>query len=123
MDETTRAGHELSDFEPRKIALFGAGLAAVIILVAAVSFLFLKYALVRYAGRQLPSSPLAHTREPTPEPRLQVGGVRELQQMRQEEESVLNGYAWVDKEKGIVRIPVERAMELLAEKEKGKRKK
>jgi hypothetical protein len=28
----------------------------------------------------------------------------------------LNGYGWVNKEQGIVRIPIERAMELIVEK-------
>jgi hypothetical protein len=40
--------------------------------------------------------------------------------MRAAEERVLHGYAWVDREKGIVRIPIEQAMEILAEKQGGR---
>ncbi|MEW5853015.1 MAG: cytochrome c [Myxococcota bacterium] len=36
----------------------------------------------------------------------------ELKQLRAQEEAKLNGYQWVDKEKGVVRIPLQRAMEL-----------
>jgi hypothetical protein len=36
-----------------------------------------------------------------------------LTKLRSMEESRLTGYTWVDKDKGIVRIPVERAIELV----------
>jgi hypothetical protein len=51
-----------------------------------------------------------------PEPRLQVDAPNELRQMRAAEEATLNSYGWVDKEAGVVKIPVERAMEILAKK-------
>ena len=38
-----------------------------------------------------------------------------LLDLRAQEGQVLGSYGWVDKEKGIVRIPVERAMDLLLE--------
>ena len=52
---------------------------------------------------------------------------QELQQWRAAEEESLRSYGWVNKEAGIVRIPIARAMELLAERglpsrdEQGKR--
>lgn len=36
--------------------------------------------------------------------------------MRAEEDKILNSYDWVDKEKGIVRIPIQRAIDILASK-------
>ena len=42
--------------------------------------------------------------------------LNELRQMRAAEEAVLNSYGWVDKDSGRVRIPIERAMEILAKK-------
>jgi hypothetical protein len=38
------------------------------------------------------------------------------QKLRAEEDAVLTSYAWVDKPGGFVRIPVDRAMELLVER-------
>ena len=35
--------------------------------------------------------------------------------MRQTEAALLDSYGWIDREAGIVRIPIERAMELLVE--------
>jgi hypothetical protein len=43
----------------------------------------------------------------------------ELQNLRKSEDAKLNEYQYVDKEKGIVRIPVERAMQLMVEEGKG----
>ena len=40
--------------------------------------------------------------------------VTDLADMRAAEDKVLKNYAWVDKEKGIVRLPIERAKELAA---------
>ena len=57
---------------------------------------------------------LSNPRKEPPEPRLQKDPAMDLQQFRAGEEAVLHSYGWVDPEKGIVRIPVERAMELVA---------
>jgi hypothetical protein len=48
-----------------------------------------------------------------PPPRLQPSPPRELEEMRAAEDLVLKGYAWVNPDQGVVRIPIERAMELL----------
>jgi hypothetical protein len=39
----------------------------------------------------------------------------ELRQLQSQQLSLLNGYRWVDRESGIVAIPIERAMELAVE--------
>jgi uncharacterized protein (DUF58 family) len=121
MEETARPGHEGSDLNPAKIFLFGAILLLAVIAAAVVSFLFLRYAAARRPSPQVASSAPARAREPAPVPRLQVKGSNELREMREAEERVLHSYAWIDGEKGIVRIPVERAMEILAEKEGARR--
>lgn len=38
--------------------------------------------------------------------------IKNLETLKKEDEEQLTTYAWVDKEKGIVRIPIKRAMEL-----------
>jgi hypothetical protein len=40
--------------------------------------------------------------------------------VRAQEEAWLESYGWVDKPSGVVRIPIERAMELMVEREKRK---
>ena len=49
-----------------------------------------------------------------PEPRLQPDPVGDLNKMRRAEDQVLTSYGWVDKNAGVVRIPVEQALKLAA---------
>jgi hypothetical protein len=111
-------GYEKRDLEPRTIALFAAGGAVVILFAAALAYWMVHGASKQDAARQASRPPAA--REAAPGPRLQVRGSNELRALREAEESLLNSYAWIDKEKGIVRIPVERAMEMLVETSKQK---
>ncbi|MBO9539951.1 hypothetical protein J7643_05080 [bacterium] len=53
------------------------------------------------------------------EPRFPAPGVRResgetLARFRESEEQLLNGYGWVDRTTGTIRIPIDRAMELVA---------
>jgi hypothetical protein len=58
------------------------------------------------------------TREPqeVPGPHLQKTPGEDLQQLRAYEGPKLNSYDWVDRDKGVVRIPIDRAMELVVRK-------
>jgi len=49
-----------------------------------------------------------------PGPRLQTNPETDLQRFQAEERKRLTGYHWVDKEKGVVRIPIEEEMKKLA---------
>lgn len=49
-----------------------------------------------------------------PGPRLQTDAEADLQKFRADEERRLNSYYWIDKKKGTVHIPIEKAMEKLA---------
>lgn len=49
-------------------------------------------------------------------PRLQADPHEALMALRRAEDSVLTSYAWVSKDSGIVRVPVDRARELLVKK-------
>jgi len=52
-----------------------------------------------------------------PTPRLQTDdGYQEITDMHAKEDLLLENYSWVDEGKGTVRIPIERAMELIAQR-------
>lgn len=72
----------------------------------------------RDARESAPANPLAalEGRRLPPAPRLQVNPVRDMAELRRAEDRVLNGYAWVDEAAGIARIPIDRAMAIVAEK-------
>jgi hypothetical protein len=49
-------------------------------------------------------------------PRLQISPTRDLHQFRKQEEQELASYGWVNKTAGVVRIPIDRAMDLALQK-------
>ncbi len=51
-----------------------------------------------------------------PEPRIEVAPYEQLQQLKIREDHILTSYAWVDKNAGTVRVPIDRAIDLLAAK-------
>jgi hypothetical protein len=52
-------------------------------------------------------------------PRLQINDAADLAKFQKEQRAELNGYAWIDRDRGIIRIPIERAMALIAAKGTG----
>jgi hypothetical protein len=108
-------GHEERDVSLRPIVLAGLTLAVTLLLFGAGTWLLLRHYAGREARRSPPPNPIAASLgEPVPpEPRLQDRPVLDLRQLRAEEDAQLNGYAWVDRSAGRVRIPIEQAMELV----------
>jgi hypothetical protein len=51
-----------------------------------------------------------------PQPRLEETPVKDLREIRAEEERILTTYGWVDKSTSTVRIPIDRAIDLLAQR-------
>jgi hypothetical protein len=50
-----------------------------------------------------------------PQPRLEKNERLEINNFRLRQEQVLNSYGWVDEKAGVARIPIERAMQLIAQ--------
>lgn len=109
------AGHELSDLSPRAIAIFGIALAATVIACLILAAWIFGFFAAREAKLDVPPSPLAKQAVPA-EPRLQVFAPKDLEAMRAAEEKILNSYDWVDRQAETVRIPIDRAIQLLAER-------
>jgi hypothetical protein len=59
-----------------------------------------------------PASPFENARVLPPAPRLQVEPRAELHAYCEQQDKLLNTYGWADEHNGVVRIPVDRAMEL-----------
>jgi hypothetical protein len=51
-----------------------------------------------------------------PQPRLETDERTEIHDFRLKEEQQLHSYGWVDQSSGVMRIPIERAMELIAQR-------
>jgi hypothetical protein len=119
---------EREDLAPKPILVFLGSLVVICLLVALVLRGMYSY-LDRYDNRhQLPQSPLvqpsmASTRDVSPgditnfpQPRLESDERQEINDFRMQEEKTLNSYGWVDQSAGVVHIPIERAMQLVAQR-------
>jgi hypothetical protein len=108
-------GYEDSDVSVSRLFAFAGGVVALVVLgvlgSAAVFHFF-----VRHQPLGPPASPFEDVRTVPPEPRLQTTAPLDLKRYRDDQEKTLEGYGWVDSQAGIVRIPVDRAMELLLQK-------
>jgi hypothetical protein len=51
-----------------------------------------------------------------PEPRIQASPTADLQTLLAKENDVLTHYRWIDRSKGVVGIPIDRAIELIAQR-------
>jgi hypothetical protein len=115
--ENRDVSYEKRDINPRAILWVG-----VAIIISAVVIHFAVWGLfdffsAREAHKGKPPATLFNTKRQQPQrPRLQTDAPADLQQMRARETATLESYGWVDRQKGIVHIPVERAMELLVER-------
>jgi hypothetical protein len=76
---------------------------------------------IRQLGN-LPNNPamqnkVAQLTQQFPSPRLQLDdGYQEIADIHAKEDLLLNNFSWADKAQGKVRIPIERAMELIAQR-------
>ena len=110
--------HEESDVNFGGIVGFGAGLAAVCAGVAIVVFVLFRFLETRQAHSGPVEYPLAIADENRlpPEPRLQINPREDLRDLRAKEDELLRSYGWVDKNAGVVRIPIDDAIRLTLER-------
>jgi hypothetical protein len=108
------SGYERTDASIRGVVIFGIVLFTVIALAMFGMGRLFRFLAVREAGPA--PSPLALTREIPSLPRLLVNEPADLKELRRTEDALLNSYGWVDQGAGVVRIPIDRAIELLADR-------
>lgn len=110
--ETIEAGHESQDAKVRPIVLTLAGLAVSVGLVALMVYGIFLY-LADHPLNTARPNPLSESVQQVPSlPQLDTHPGAELKQVHGYEDSILSTYGWTDKQKGIVRIPIDQAMQL-----------
>ncbi len=115
-DAAAKRGHETRDINDRVVAW-----SALVLISVTVVVFFVISGLSRRLAPHYPSPEAAsrielHPRMLAPAPQLQVLPPADLERFRAQEDAQLNSYGWVDKPNGIVRIPIARAMELIAQR-------
>ena len=120
-------GFEQVDLSSSAVLYFLAGLALVGLVVYLIVFGMYRF-LDRYdAAHQPPLSPMATPQADTravthenaetfPQPRLEENERTQLHSFIEDQDRKLATYDWVDKDRGTVRIPIDRAMELIVQR-------
>jgi len=104
--------HEIRDTNIPALSAFG--VAIVLTIAATMLFCFIVFRIYQNTMPMgPPATPYASPRQLPPEPRLQTSPRMDLEDYLNTQRNELDGYSWVDRQSGILRIPVERAMELL----------
>jgi hypothetical protein len=110
--------HEHRDVNVFALGKFAIGLIIVAIFSVGLVAGVFQYLLHREGG--IPDSrleaPAQDARQLPPEPRLEEVPALDLKEMRDAEQKVLTSYSWLDESAGIVRLPIDRAMDLVVER-------
>ena len=110
--------HEERDVNVGAILRYGIALFAVALIVHVFLWWLLGIYGRQYERAQTQVYPMAagqQNRLP-PSPRLQDNPQQELEELRAKQESLLEGYSWVNKEAGVARIPIDEAMRIVVER-------
>src|ERR1044071_7744814 len=107
-----------SELDLRSIIGFSVGVIVVTIGAAAVMWWMSVTFKRQEEAKDRAPSPLAEARIDSipPGPRLQPAPPRDMEELAARDKEVLTTYGWIDPANGIARIPVDRAIFILAEK-------
>ena len=108
---------EHSDINYSAILKWGIALLVIAVIVHILMYFLFQYFNAEEAKLDPKPSPMFQKDQTPPEPTLQKNPTLDLQEFRAQEQHLLGSYGWVDKEKGIARIPVSEAMKLVVAKE------
>lgn len=116
--ESLRRKHEITDVNFKQLMVTGFGLLGLMIAGLVISWAL--YVFLKGTTPEPGMNPITfvHPEGSTmpPYPRLQPSPRDSLKLMRNAEDSVLSSYGWVKADSGIVRVPIDRAKELLLKK-------
>jgi hypothetical protein len=107
--------YEDSNVSVKQLFAFAMGIVAMV-MVGVLSSAFVFRFFVRHTPMGPSASPFDDSRAMPPDLRLQTSAPLDLKRYRADQNKILTGYGWVDPQAGVVRIPVERAMDLLLQK-------
>ena len=112
VNDVKNANYETRDANVPAVLGFTIALVITIVLTLVFSGLF-----VQDSARESMALPLVSAE--APQPRLETDPQADLRNKRAAEDKILHSYAWIDRQNGVVRIPIERAMNLVVERDGG----
>lgn len=109
-------GYEKRDTNPAALARVMGMVLGGTVLVVMLSALLFYWLLKLQPVPWTPEAAIVQGRRDFPEPRLQVNPPVDMDRLRQQFGKETTEYGWADQSKGEVRLPVERAMDLVLER-------
>ena len=109
MSDEAGFDYERSDIRGRDMAWLGGGLALFVV----VTPLIMPFIFPQSMQHRSPSAPPALAADA---PQLEIAPRADLQRFNRSEAQFEQSYGWTDRDKDAVRIPVSRAMQLLAQR-------
>ena len=123
VQEAIHGGHETTDVSVPGLFAFVVGLGVTLVAISIGLVVFFKVANAlntrlngRIAHREPGAASRVHVAPDYNGPLLQVKPEEDLRWMRQHNTADLNGYGWVNRSSGVVRLPIDRAMDMLAQR-------
>lgn len=108
--------HETTDANVKAVFTFAVILVTTIVVVGIVSAVYYYFLSRHYPHAGIATAPVIDKSQAPPPPRLQTQPQQDLKKMREYEDQRLNSYGWIDKPAGIVRIPIDQAIDLVAKR-------
>jgi hypothetical protein len=113
--QAPRHGYEERDARLAPVVWFTVGLAVLIVVVVFAMKAVFRTLEERAAAHDTAPHPMVVAGDPPP-PRLQTSTADDLARHHERQRALTTEYAWIDPAAKTVRIPVERAMELVVER-------
>ena len=108
--ESQSEGHEVSDANPKTIGLFVVGLFMTIFI--AMTALGIMYKRMYADNQAIPVPPTQESFKYAPQEKTSIS--RDWADIDRLARQHLDGYGWTDRGRGVARVPIERAMSLVA---------
>ncbi|HEY6402611.1 MAG TPA: hypothetical protein VI479_14440 [Blastocatellia bacterium] len=114
--------HEPNAVSIPGVVKFLVWLSAAIVVAALSTWGLFRYFDARKAREAPPPSPLAAGARLPPEPRLQgapgsaSSPAEDIRRFREREDQMLDSYGWIDRQNGVIRIPIEQAKRLILQR-------
>jgi hypothetical protein len=117
-ERNPNVAHDPGVEDVRAVSGFGIGLAIGVIIVVFMMWGMFEWFYAREDRANPVVTPAVQSEKPQqpPEPRLQAQPRLDLRALHEGEEQILSSYAWVDPNRGIVRIPIDQAIKIVASK-------
>lgn len=113
---THSPGYEKTDASPRGLIYFATAVAVILAVVSVLLIVLFKHFQKTEPAGSFVAAPFEAGEPAPPPPRIQPDPRADMHSYADSQEKLLNTYGWVDHQNGIVRLPIDRAMELLLQR-------